>query len=138
MSRMPTVLLIDDSESMRILAKATLQSPSYALHICAGPGEAIEFASSGKPLDLLVTDVKLPGMDGVELAQTIKTNWHAGLKVIYVTGLSRMSEAVTKLVVRGELVLIKPVDMLELKGRIHASVARPDALGTHTMASERP
>jgi len=67
-----TILLVDDEESMRRLGERLLRASGYAVIAAAGGKEALEAAERhGKPVDLLLTDVVMPGMNGRELAQEL-------------------------------------------------------------------
>src|SRR5262249_58005011 len=61
-----TILVVDDRESNRHLLKEMLESAGH-IPLCANDGaQAIELAVSGRP-DLILLDVKMPGMDGYEV-----------------------------------------------------------------------
>jgi two-component system, cell cycle sensor histidine kinase and response regulator CckA len=81
-----TILLVEDEESVRQLVRDTLESKGYKI-IEAGNGEngiAAAARHSGK-IDLVITDVVMPGMGGRELAERIlKTR--AGTKILYLSG----------------------------------------------------
>jgi len=67
-----TILLVEDEGLLRDLGKRTLAANGYTVLIAAKGQEALEVLERhGRPVDLLVTDVMLPGMSGRELAQTI-------------------------------------------------------------------
>jgi CheY-like chemotaxis protein len=81
-----TVLLVDDEESLRSLVCRTLQRYGYTV-IATGSGhEACQVAAAhGAPIDLLVTDVVMPGMNGPELAEALR-RVSPNLKVIFISG----------------------------------------------------
>lgn len=103
----PTVLVVDDHEAIRQLARRMLQSGGYTV-IEARDGEEVLAALNGvMPIDLLMTDLRMPGMDGDELA------WHArclrpDLKVLHVTGLVDQLFENRSLLGDGEAFLEKP------------------------------
>ena len=65
---MRTILTVDDSTSMRQMVRATLQSAGYDVVEAADGQEALEFAR-GKAVDLVISDVNMPRMDGITLVQ---------------------------------------------------------------------
>jgi two-component system, chemotaxis family, chemotaxis protein CheY len=63
---MRTVLTVDDSTSMRQMVRATLQSAGYEVIEAADGEEALAFARAN-PVDLVISDVNMPRMDGIRL-----------------------------------------------------------------------
>ncbi len=81
-----TILLVEDEEGLRALNARGLTSRGYTV-LEAGNGiEAIDvMEKSGKPVDLVVSDVVMPEMDGPTLARELR-NRNPGLKIIFVSG----------------------------------------------------
>jgi two-component system cell cycle sensor histidine kinase/response regulator CckA len=81
-----TILLVEDEEGLRALNARGLTSRGYTV-LEAGNGiEAIDvLEKSGKPVDLVVSDVVMPEMDGPTLARELR-NRNPGLKIIFVSG----------------------------------------------------
>jgi DNA-binding NtrC family response regulator len=68
------VLLVDDEESLRITLAANLELEGYEV-VEAGSGEeALELAES-QAFDLVLSDIKMPGMNGVDLFRALKRKW---------------------------------------------------------------
>ncbi|HTU65724.1 MAG TPA: response regulator [Steroidobacteraceae bacterium] len=63
---MRTILTVDDSTSMRQMVKATLQSAGYGVVEAADGQEALEYARDNA-VDLVISDVNMPRMDGITL-----------------------------------------------------------------------
>jgi signal transduction histidine kinase/CheY-like chemotaxis protein len=81
-----TVLLVEDEDAVRDLAREILQERGYAVLEARNGREAIEVAArTPEPISLLLTDVVMPGMMGPELARRL-TAGRPGLKVLYVSG----------------------------------------------------
>jgi signal transduction histidine kinase/ActR/RegA family two-component response regulator len=81
-----TILLVEDEEQVRALARQTLEASGYQVIAAATPAEALARASDGaRPIDLLLTDVVMPEMSGAELAQKL-TREHEQLRVLYMSG----------------------------------------------------
>jgi CheY-like chemotaxis protein len=81
-----TVLIIDDEPTVRLLVVDALQDSGYrVLEAEDGPG-ALKILQTGTRIDLLVTDVGLPGgMNGRQVADAGRA-LRAGLKVLFITG----------------------------------------------------
>ena len=68
---MRTILTVDDSTSMRQMVRATLQSAGYGVVEAADGQEALEFARGNK-VDLVISDVNMPRMDGIRLVHEVR------------------------------------------------------------------
>jgi CheY-like chemotaxis protein len=80
-----TVLLAEDEEAVRRLAKTVLVNAGYTVFEAAIGSEAISIAENGKRIDLLLTDVVMPGTSGKELARNIQ-RLVPGIRVLYMSG----------------------------------------------------
>jgi len=69
MTRM--IMTVDDSTSMRQMVKATLKSAGYDVVEHADGQEALEYAREN-PVDLVITDVNMPRMDGITLVSELR------------------------------------------------------------------
>lgn len=77
------VLLVEDHEELRWAARAALQRYGYRV-VCASNGAAA-LACAGPEIDLLVTDVMMPGMSGIDLADRLRFD-RPELPVVFMTG----------------------------------------------------
>jgi two-component system, chemotaxis family, chemotaxis protein CheY len=66
------ILTVDDSTSMRQLVRATLQGAGYKLVQAANGVEALAYAKTHEPPQLVLTDVNMPEMDGITLVQALR------------------------------------------------------------------
>ena len=80
------ILLVEDEEELRRLAVRELDRRGYAVVVASAGAEALEVARSldGR-IDLLVTDVVMPGMSGIELAAQVSAQWPL-MPVLFVSG----------------------------------------------------
>jgi len=110
--RRPTVFLVEDEALLRIMAAEEIQDAGFVV-IEEGDGSAaLERLQSGSRFDILITDVKLPGVNGFELAEYGISKW-PDLPVIIVTGFA--SEPIPEpLLHAGAKVFYKPYDMEEI------------------------
>ena len=83
-----TILLVEDEEAVRTAAQRILESHGYQVLQVGRPDEALQLMSTlTKPLDLLLTDMVMPGMSGRELAARLQA-LRPTLRVIYMSGYS--------------------------------------------------
>jgi len=79
------VLFVDDEAAVRRVAHAALERAGHEPVVAASGAEALELLAAGPPVDLLVTDLSMPGMNGLELVERVH-ELHPGLAVLYVSG----------------------------------------------------
>lgn len=87
MSKKPTVLVVDDDEQALLLLQESLAGEGYNLLAASNGAEAIKVVEARKdqPLDLLITDLVMPKVDGMELASRV-LKLRPGLKVLFISG----------------------------------------------------
>ncbi|HKP94507.1 MAG TPA: PAS domain-containing protein [Fibrobacteria bacterium] len=82
----PLVLIAEDEDSQRALVRGILESRGYAVLVAGSGQEALDLAhQAGAPIDLLLADVVMPGMGGLELARTLQ-DLLPGVKVLFMSG----------------------------------------------------
>jgi signal transduction histidine kinase/ActR/RegA family two-component response regulator len=103
-----TVLLVEDEEAVRVLARKTLEGYGYRT-LDAGHGEEALKRSKeyGKKIDLLLTDVVMPGMSGREVADRLSL-LHPEIKVLYMTGYADSAIVHHGILEPGTALLLKP------------------------------
>jgi CheY-like chemotaxis protein len=114
-----TVLVVDDEADVRAVMAEALSSAGYLVAEAAGGQTALELLKS-RPLDLLVTDFAMPGMNGADLALAAR-RLRSGQKILIVSGY-----ADTQAIVSANLhaaLIVKPVDVQALRKAV------ADALG---------
>lgn len=87
-----TVLVVEDDESVRMLLDVALVELGYKVLQAEHASHALETMQQIEHLDLLVTDVGLPGMNGRQLAEIMQQH-HPDLPVVFVTGYARAAAA---------------------------------------------
>ena len=78
------VLVVDDEKSVRDLLCRTLRDDGYRTLEAGHGGEALTLVEAGDPIDLVITDVVMPGMDGRELGRRLAQSRPA-LPVLYIS-----------------------------------------------------
>ncbi len=112
------ILLVDDSDLVRMMAREVLTDAGYVVIEAAEGNEALELLSAHPDVDLLLTDIGLPGMNGRDLAAAARRR-RPDLRVLFVTGYAELTlEGEDRLDQRMDL-LGKPYSLKELLGRVH-------------------
>jgi PAS domain S-box-containing protein len=112
------VLLVEDDPQVRSLAEHALRSSGYFVDAAADGPEALALARSlEQPIDLLVTDVVMPQMGGLALAEELDRMW-PDMRVLFVSGYAAGAhEDLSKTSQRGQF-LAKPFTAQELVARV--------------------
>lgn len=84
------ILLAEDDDVMRQYLVRALERSGYAVEAVDRGTEALKLIDGGESFDLLLTDIVMPGMDGIELAQKASTV-APGLRVMFITGFSAVT-----------------------------------------------
>lgn len=80
------ILLVEDEDAVRSFSVRALQNKGYEVHEANSGDNALELLAAQKPkLDLMVSDVMMPGMDGIELGKRVREAY-PGLKIIFMSG----------------------------------------------------
>ncbi len=110
-----TILLVEDNEFVRAAMTDAINALGYQVFAAAEAGEALDIANRAETvIDLVVSDLVMPGMNALELYETLKTKAYGG-KMLIVTGYP-MPHAGSSLAARpGVAWAEKPVGMDELK-----------------------
>jgi DNA-binding response OmpR family regulator len=82
------VLLIEDEHGIRTLLRTVLEEAGYGVQEAADGAEGLRLYEKA-PVDLVITDIYMPGRDGLEVLQTLR-RLHPGIKVLVITGESDM------------------------------------------------
>jgi two-component system cell cycle sensor histidine kinase/response regulator CckA len=81
------VLIVDDEEAVRSFADRALRTAGFQTTVASDGPEALDLAAKLGALDLLLTDLLMPGLRGDELARRLRAT-QPDLKVLYFTGFS--------------------------------------------------
>lgn len=114
----PTVLIVDDnSNNVKIIA-ITLRELNYKLVIATSGQSAIEMVDKTRP-DLVLLDIMMPGMDGYETCEIIKSKKeNENLPIIFLTALNDKSNIIRGFEVGGVDYITKPFNKEELISRV--------------------
>jgi CheY-like chemotaxis protein len=128
-----SILVVDDNPGMAETLRDILEAKGFIVHAAASGAEALEIMGK-QPVDILLTDVKMPGMNGLELhRKTRKT--YPRLITIFMTAYSA-DEIIQQGMAEGvKIVLTKP---LEINFLLHLFSAEQRIISaSHRMAAEQ-
>jgi signal transduction histidine kinase/ActR/RegA family two-component response regulator len=121
-----TVLIVEDESAVRELAGEFLQSAGYSVLAAQDTNEALCIAKSSEArIDVLLTDIVMPGMRGPELADKLK-RLRPNIKVVYMSGYLDYAEGESEFVNEGSF-LQKPYSREALINKIAEAAAGPRA-----------
>jgi len=114
---MPTILIVEDEAKMRRLLELNLGEDGFTT-LSAGDAESGLKLLRENTVNLVVTDLKLPGMDGLEFLQTIK-RLNAALPVVVMTAFGSVETAVEAMKAGASDYVLKPFSLSEMRMVIH-------------------
>jgi PAS domain S-box-containing protein len=122
-----TVLLVEDEEALLELGARLLQSAGYQVLAALDPLEALHIAAdASRPIDLLATDLVMPGLDGRQLCASLRL-LRPGLRVLYLSGFPAGIASSEDLVGRGADFLQKPFTRRGLLQKVREILNRVDS-----------
>ncbi|PSB50863.1 hybrid sensor histidine kinase/response regulator [filamentous cyanobacterium Phorm 6] len=115
-----SILIVDDEPDNFDVIETLLSEQDYQLHYAASGQEAIASLDIFDP-DLILLDVMMPGIDGIEICRQIKAmpKWQA-VPIIMVTALNRKSDLANCLTAGADDFITKPVNAIEMRARVHS------------------
>jgi two-component system cell cycle sensor histidine kinase/response regulator CckA len=134
-SKSETVLVADDDSGLRDLAKRLLERQGYTVHLAADAQEAVEMFERHAPIDLLLTDVVMPGASGPELMARLAQRQPA-LKVIYMSGYTEDAIAQHGILNPGIAYVHKPFTADTLARKIREVLDQPSSSGQRGAADQ--
>jgi DNA-binding NtrC family response regulator len=121
------ILLVDDEEDIREVLGVYLKSNGYEVHSAENGEEALNLFSMHKP-PIVLSDIKMPGIDGIELLKKIK-NESPDTEFIMITGHGDMSLAISSFQDQAADFVTKPINVnlldIALK-KVHEKITSRD------------
>jgi YesN/AraC family two-component response regulator len=126
------LIFVDDEPLLLQGLQRSLRSMAgeWTMEFVSNGPEALE-RMAAEPFDVVVTDMRMPGMDGAQLLQEVQKLHPETVRFVLSGQSSR--EAVLRFIGRSHQFLSKPCDIKELKGRIEAAFLLRDLLGSATV-----
>jgi two-component system response regulator ResD len=118
-----SVLVVDDEPTITEVVSRYLDRAGYTTHVAAdGPG-ALQVAAEARP-DLVVLDLMMPGMDGLEVMRVLREQQQ--VLVILLTAKGEQADRITGLRLGADDYVVKPFSPAELVARVDAVLRRVD------------
>jgi cellulose synthase/poly-beta-1,6-N-acetylglucosamine synthase-like glycosyltransferase/CheY-like chemotaxis protein len=131
-----SVLVVEDEELIRKLVILTLRRAGYAVVAATDGEEALARLAEALP-DIIISDVNMPNMDGLDLLRRLRGNpVTSGIPLILLTARSSTDEIVEGLSLGADDYLPKPFKMPELLARVQAKMERPP-VPSHLLPQDR-
>ena len=131
------ILLVDDEESIQTLLSYPLRRDGYEV-VQATDGRQALALFAEQPFDLVVLDVMLPGLDGLEVCRRLRI--HSAVPIIMLTAKSEEIDKVVGLELGADDYITKPFSLREFSSRVKAALRRAElstATRTGTGADEQ-
>lgn len=119
-ARRQKVLTAEDEPAIRELIARILTDEGYEVHTAGDGAEAVEKALAEKP-DLILLDINMPKLDGIEVCKKIRaTESLAATRIIILTAYNTRDRLEESIAAGADDFLGKPIDSLELKVRVRS------------------
>lgn len=119
---MSRILVVEDEIEARRLLEARLSRRGHSVLACGSGEEALELLLSEEPLDVVVTDLRMPGMDGIQLCERIVGS-RPDLPVVVLTAFGSLETAISAIRAGAYDFVTKPVELAVLEIAIDRAVA---------------
>src|SRR5262245_15348559 len=123
------IVIVDDDPTMRTALHETLSLAGYETVQC-GDGETAEQVIKAGGMDLVISDVRMPGMDGLELLRRTRASSFP-LPFIVISGHATVPEAVEAMKCGAYDLLVKPFSYQELTSVVEAALSREEITEKH-------
>ncbi len=120
--RMTRILLAEDDDSLRAFLSRALERAGHRVVSCPDGEAALEALERGDRFDLLLTDIVMPGVDGIEVAR-VAADKDPQLRIMFITGFAAVALAAGSRAPAGAKVLAKPVHLREIVAEVERMVA---------------
>lgn len=118
------ILVVDDEAQITRVLKTTLSARGYGIRTAADGAQALQQMKNWAP-DLIITDLRMPNMDGLELCRKVRTQSHVPIIVLSVKGEETIK--VEALDAGADDYVTKPFSVNELLARVRALLRRSSA-----------
>ncbi|MCG2725571.1 MAG: response regulator [Elusimicrobia bacterium] len=119
-----TILIVDDDPNVGLLISAILKQQDFRVTPLYNGDEVLDFLKNESP-DLILLDLKMPGIDGVSLCKKIReTQKTKNIPIIVLSGVSKVETKITAIELGADDFITKPFDVGELRARINRIIMR--------------
>lgn len=117
------VLVVDDVPANRFLYRAILEDDGHQVREAPDGPSALRTLEANPAIELVLLDVSMPGMDGIEVLRRIRARGDGGPAVLILTAAARNPDAIERgLQLGADAYLVRPVDNRELAARVRAAL----------------
>jgi len=127
---MKKILVVDDEPQITQLARAYLEQAGFSVVTVKDGPSAVAAFRAEKP-DLMVLDLGLPGLDGLDVTRAIRKD--SNIPIVMLTARSEESDKLVGLELGADDYMVKPFSPKELVARVRAVLRRSDAVETGTV-----
>ncbi|MDY8108519.1 response regulator [Fulvimarina sp. 2208YS6-2-32] len=122
---MANILVAEDEQAVRHLVSRALRMDGHSVCEADDGEEALELLTeAGGGFDLILSDIRMPAMTGIELAHEAARRWPR-IRILLMTGYAEQKEAAEDLVAIVEDILDKPFAISDVRKRVFEILARP-------------
>lgn len=133
---MAHILIVDDEEDIRLLLKYNLEKEGHIVSCASNGKEAIQMVAHQKP-ELILLDVMMPIMDGIEVCEELKSDpVNRDIIICFLTARSEDYSQIAGLEAGGDDYVSKPIKPKVLISRIHALLRRQNAFSAKNDAND--
>lgn len=129
---MITVLVVEDDEKLNYIVSAKLEEQGYRVRHCGNPMEAFDVMDQEK-VDLIVSDIMMPEMDGFEFAAEVRW-FDKQIPILYMTAKSDIASKKRGFALGIDDYMVKPIDLSELVMRVEALLRRANIASSRELA----
>jgi len=129
------IMVVDDEEAMRESLAAWLESSGHQVGLAENGLKALDLLESGD-YDLVLLDIKMPGMDGHELLRRLREH-HPGIMIVMITAYGSIESAVTAMKEGANDYLLKPFDPKQLMLLIEKMASQKDMMADYRLVRTR-
>lgn len=115
---MKKLLIVDDQMGIRLLLDEVFRREGFATHLAANGMEALQLVEDESP-DCILLDMKMPGIDGIEVLKRIKNGWPK-IPVIMMTAYGEVEMTNDALKIGAVEYFTKPFDIYEVRDAVSA------------------
>ncbi|MGE7911103.1 response regulator [Lysinibacillus xylanilyticus] len=116
---MKRLLIVDDQPGIRLLLNEVLKKEGHVTYLAANGMEALKYAE--EEMDCVLLDMKIPGMDGIEILRRLKEKWPQ-LPVFMMTAYGELEVVQQALDLGAIRYFTKPFDIFEVRDEVNKAL----------------
>ncbi len=121
---MAKLLIVEDDESVRMFVSRALERAGHRVEVAADGAQGLDMIDgAGGSYDLVVSDIRMPEMDGIEMAKAAARLFPA-MRIVLMTGYAEQRERAQELDAIVLDVIQKPFTLAQIRGRVDAALSQ--------------